>query len=79
MKHKILSVLSVFMSVLISTAALAACGKTPAEADGGSGIEEKSGVSDENNPLLMTGDYVELDVHKRIMHIAIDTNGAIIC
>ena len=28
MKRKILSVLSVFMSVLISTAALAGCGKT---------------------------------------------------
>ena len=79
MKRKILSVLGVFMSVLISTAALAGCEKNPAEADGGSGIEEKSGVSDENKPLLMSGDYVELDVHERIMHIAIDTNGAIIC
>ena len=37
MKRKILSVLSVFMSVLISTAVLAGCEKTPAEADGGSG------------------------------------------
>ena len=37
MKRKILSVLGVFMSVLISTAALAGCEKTPAEADGGSG------------------------------------------
>ena len=37
MKRKILSVLGVFMSVLISTAVLAGCEKTPAEADGGSG------------------------------------------
>lgn len=36
MKRKILSVLSVLMAVLISTAVLAGCGKTPAEYNSGS-------------------------------------------
>ena len=45
MKRKVLSVLGVFMSVLISTAALAGCEKTPAEADGGSG---ESGTQSES-------------------------------
>ena len=37
MKRRILSVLSVLMAVLMSTAALAACEKAPAGADSGSG------------------------------------------
>ena len=37
MKRKILSVLSVLMAVLISTAALSACSKTPAGADSSGG------------------------------------------
>ena len=37
MKRKILSVLSVLMAVLMSTAALAACEKAPAGAESGSG------------------------------------------
>ena len=95
MKRKILSVLAVLMAVLMSTAAFSACNKTPAGADsrGGSGesvsaeqggepsvsesAAESSGESDKS--ALMSGDYVELDVHERIMHIAIDTNGAIVC
>ena len=32
-----------------------------------------------DKPVLMSGEYVELDVHERIMHIAVDTNGAIVC
>ena len=35
MKRKILSVLGVLMAVILSTAALAACEKAPAGADGG--------------------------------------------
>ena len=35
MKHKILSVLGVLMAVILSTAALSACSKTPAGADSG--------------------------------------------
>ena len=35
MKRKILSVLSVLMAVLMSTAALSACNKTPAGAESG--------------------------------------------
>ena len=35
MKHKILSVLSVLMAVILSTAAFSACNKTPAGADSG--------------------------------------------
>ena len=45
MKRKVLSVLGVFMSVLISTAALAGCEKTPAEESGGSG---ESGTQSKN-------------------------------
>ena len=37
MKREILSVLSVLMAVILSTAALAACEKAPAGADSGSG------------------------------------------
>ena len=37
MKHKILSVLGVLMAVILSTAALAACEKAPAGADGSGG------------------------------------------
>ena len=95
MKRKILSVLAVLMAVLMALTALAACEKTPAGAEnsGGSGesvsaeqggepsvsesAAESSGESDKS--ALMSGDYVELDVHERIMHIAIDTNGAIVC
>ena len=82
MKRKILSVLGVLMAVLMSTAALSACNKAPAGADssGGSGESERSESSRESDKsALMSGDYVELDVHERIMHIAIDTNGAIVC
>ena len=88
MKRKILSVLGVLMAVLVSTAALSACDKAPAgdNSGGGSGesVSESAGESSESHaesdkPVLMSGDYVELDVHERIMHIAIDTNGAIIC
>ena len=56
MKRKILSVLSVLMAVLMSTAALSACNKTPAGADssGGNGesISEssESGAQNENEP-----------------------------
>ena len=35
MKRKILSVLSVLMTVILSTAAFSACNKAPAGADGG--------------------------------------------
>ncbi len=37
MKRKNLSVLSVLMAVILSTAALSACNKAPAGADGGGG------------------------------------------
>ena len=37
MKHKILSVLGVLVAVILSTAALAACEKTPAGAESGGG------------------------------------------
>ena len=37
MKRKILSVLSVLMAVILSTAALSACNKAPAGADSGGG------------------------------------------
>ena len=57
MKRKVLSVLSVFMSVLISTAALAGCEKTPAGDNGGSGESaiaaeggEESGTQIESEP-----------------------------
>ena len=86
MKRKILSVLSVLMAVLMSTAAFSACNKAPAGADGSSGSSEsgsteQGGESGEQSdkPVLMSGEYVELDVHERIMHIAVDTNGAIVC
>ena len=42
MKHKILSVLSVLMAVLMSTAAFAACEKAPAGADSGGNSESVS-------------------------------------
>ena len=37
MKRKVLSVFSVLMTVILSTAAFSACSKTPAGADGSSG------------------------------------------
>ena len=40
MKRKILSVLAVLVAVLMSTAALAACDKTPAGAENGGGSGE---------------------------------------
>ena len=40
MKRKILSVLSVLMSVILSTAAFSACSKTPAGAENGGGSGE---------------------------------------
>ena len=40
MKLKILSVLAVLVAVLMSTAALAACNKTPAGAENGGGSGE---------------------------------------
>ena len=43
MKRKILSVLGVLMAVILSTAALSACNKTPAGAD--SGGEKNSIIS----------------------------------
>ncbi len=84
MKRKILSVLGVLMAVLMSTAALSACDKAPAGDNSGGGSGESVSESSESGaqsdkPVLMSGNYVELDVHERIMHIAVDTNGAIIC
>ncbi len=40
MKRKILSVLSVLMAVILSTAAFSACSKAPAGADSGGGKKQ---------------------------------------
>ena len=49
MKRKILSVLAVFIAVILSTAALTACNKTPAgaESSGGSGESMSTGQGGE--------------------------------
>ena len=48
MKRKILSVLSVLMAVLVSTAALSACSKAPAGANSGGGSGESVSESSES-------------------------------
>ena len=84
MKRKILSVLSVLMAVLMALTVLAACEKTPAGADssGGSGesVEESSESGTKSDkPVLMSGDYVELDIQENIRPMAVaEANGAII-
>ena len=66
MKRKILSVLAVLMAVLMSTAALAACEKTPAgaESSGGSGAQtsteaessEQSALNESKNSSIIIPD-----------------------
>ena len=53
MKRKVLSVLSVLMAVILSTAALAACEKTPAGAEnsGEPSVSESAAESGENGEL----------------------------
>ena len=52
MKRKILSVLSVLMAVLMSTAALSACSKTPAGADGSGGSGESVSTEQGGEPSV---------------------------
>ena len=52
MKRKILSVLGVLMAVLMSTAALSACNKTPAGADGSGGSGESVGTEQSGEPSV---------------------------
>ena len=86
MKRKILSVLGVLMAVLMALTALAACEKTPAgdENSGGSSESESSESSGESGeqsdkPVLMSGNYVELDIQENIRPMAVaEANGAII-
>ncbi len=52
MKRKILSVLAVLMAVLMSTAALAACEKAPAGADGSSGSGESLSTEQGGEPSV---------------------------
>ena len=76
-------ILSVIAAVLICV--LIFCGCERSDTNGAqSGAQASTGESGESGtesdkPVLMSGDYVELDVHERIMHIAVDTNGAIVC
>ena len=53
MKRKVLSVLSVLMAVILSTAVLAACEKTPAGAEnsGEPSVSESAAESSENGEL----------------------------
>ena len=53
MKRKVLSVLSMLMAVILSTAALAACEKTPAGAEnsGEPSVSESAAESSENGEL----------------------------
>ena len=52
MKRKILSVLGVLVAVLMSTAALSACSKTPAGADGSSGSSESVSTEQGGEPSV---------------------------
>ena len=56
MKRKILSVLSVLMAVLMSTAAFSACSKTPAGADSSGGSSESVSESGESGAQTSTGE-----------------------
>ena len=90
MKRKILSVLSVFMAVLISTAALAGCEKTPAEESGGSG---ESGTQSKNydecakeltaqihgNAVWLENSAAAYEANRNALwNTPIETNGAVI-
>ena len=77
-------ILSVIAAVLMCVLIFCGCEKSDtngAQSGAQTSTEESNGESGEQSdkPVLMSGDYVELDVHERIMHIAVDTNGAIIC
>ena len=92
MKHKILSVLGVLMAVILSTAALSACNKAPAGADGSGGSgesEAQSENSDEHakeltaqihgNAVWLEGsaDIYE-DQYGTIWNPTIEVNGAVV-
>ena len=77
-------ILSVIAAVLICVLIFCGCEKSDtngAQSGAQTSTGESSGESGEQSdkPVLMSGEYVELDVHERIMHIAVDTNGAIVC
>ena len=64
MKRKILSVLSVLMAVILSTAAFSTCSKTPAGAENSGGSGES--VSENN---------YDMDRINELIHMAFSVNG----
>ena len=77
-------ILSVIAAVLMCVLIFCGCERSDtngAQSGAQASTEESSSESsrESDKSALMSGDYVELDVHERIMHIAIDTNGAIVC